>query len=189
MKQFVRGLCTVLAACLLAGCAPAHVEYVTAIPKVDAPWDARQNPEGGQPTARPASTAQDLTNVYGSALLLGWPCVLYSIYLDTPEGDAWTEETLAQTRRNLTVAVDWITRQAEAYRAAPKLYYDQGEGDLTAFVSCPVELTEEIQNALREELLSAKEDELFSATMEQWLADAVITYSAEAQELMADAEE
>ena len=50
MKQFVRGLCTVLAACLLAGCAPAHVEYVTAIPKVDAPWDARQNPEGGQPT-------------------------------------------------------------------------------------------------------------------------------------------
>ena len=53
----------------------------------------------------------------------------------------------------------------------------------------PVELTEEIQNALREELLSAKEDELFSATMEQWLADAVITYSAEAQELMADAEE
>ncbi len=143
MKQFVRGLCTVLAACLLAGCAPAHVEYVTVIPKVDAPWDARQNPEGGQPTARPASTAQDLTNVYGSALLLGWPCVLYSIYLDTPEGDAWTEETLAQTRRNLTVAVDWITRQAEAYRAVPRLYYDQGEGDLTAFVSCPVELTED----------------------------------------------
>ena len=53
----------------------------------------------------------------------------------------------------------------------------------------PVELTEEIQNAIREELLSARENELFSATMEQWLADAVITYSAEAQELMADAEE
>ena len=53
----------------------------------------------------------------------------------------------------------------------------------------PVELTEEIQNAIREELLSAREDELFSTTMEQWLADAVITYSAEAQELMADAEE
>ena len=53
----------------------------------------------------------------------------------------------------------------------------------------PVELTEEIRNTIREELLSAKEDELFSATMEQWLADAVITYSDEAQALMAEAEE
>ena len=68
---------------------------------------------------------------YGSAGLLAWPCVLYSLYLDEPEGGAaWSEEDIARSQQNLALAVDWITEQAAGYGARARLYY--GSDDLVA---------------------------------------------------------
>ncbi len=60
---------------------------------------------------------------YGSAGLLAWPCVLYSVYLDEAGGGAaWTDEEIERSQQNLALAVDWIGAQAAAYGASPRLY-------------------------------------------------------------------
>lgn len=143
MKLPVRLLCALLAACLLAGCASYARQVRIAMPGPDMPRGGQHAPDSGLSAPPSKETAQTLTNAYGSAVLLGWPCVLYSIYLDNADGDAWDEESLAQTRRNLEVAVDWIAAEAEKYNAAPRLIYDDGNGDLTRFVRCSAELTED----------------------------------------------
>lgn len=52
----------------------------------------------------------------------------------------------------------------------------------------PVEYTADIQLALHEAALSQKENEQFNATMEAWMAEAQVTYSAEAQAMLGIAE-
>ncbi|MEE0799646.1 MAG: hypothetical protein U0L91_00030 [Gemmiger sp.] len=137
-RVLLRLLCLLLAAGLLTGCVRYSGELQTGIPDVQFP--GRQTPP---PTLLPDDTlpasADSFREAYGSAGLLAWPCVLYSIYLDSPYA-CWTDEQIALTQRRLAEAADWITEQAGRYNASPRLYYDTGDGRLSARVTCTTPL-------------------------------------------------
>lgn len=131
-RSFCRFLAAGLAAAMtlacLTGCLPRRRGEPT-IPQPDPP--APSAPALPQPTpeptaAHPVRTAEQ--RLYGSAGLLAWPCVLYSVYLDEAGGASWSEEEIARSQQNLALAVDWITDQAGAYGVAATLY--AGEEDL-----------------------------------------------------------
>lgn len=125
----LRMLAVTLALACLAGCVPRRRgEPAIPQPEMEMPAPALPTPS---PTPAPTaalparSTEQRL---YGSAGLLAWPCVLYSVYLDEAGGAAWSEEEIARSQQNLALAVDWITDQAAEYGVTPTLY--AGEEDL-----------------------------------------------------------
>ena len=63
---------------------------------------------------------------YGSAALLAWPSVLVSVYLDEAGGASWDEESIADSRETLAVAVDWIEEQCALYNTSPSITCDDG---------------------------------------------------------------
>ena len=104
----LRMLAVTLALACLAGCVPRRRgEPAIPQPEMEMPAPALPTPS---PTPAPTaalparSTEQRL---YGSAGLLAWPCVLYSVYLDEAGGAAWSEEEIARSQQNLALAVDW----------------------------------------------------------------------------------
>lgn len=120
------------AACLLllAGCAGrvTRLPAEAAIPHVDgtpAPTAAPDgddrydfwNGEGALPTEEAA--------LYGSVGLITEPTILVSVYLDEASGRSWDEEGIAESRRHLAVAVDWLREQVASYGAELPLYYDE----------------------------------------------------------------
>lgn len=115
-----------LAVTLLAGCAVRPVVDIRSfMPEPDG--------FGDSPTPTPQTQYTASQRLYGSAGLLAWPTVLVSVYLDEINGAHWTEEAIAQSRRNLKIAVDWITEQGRGYGVEPKIYYDDGMADNMLF--------------------------------------------------------
>ena len=70
---------------------------------------------------------------YGSAALLAWPSVLGSVYLDEAGGASWDEESIADSRETLAVAVDWIEEQCALYNTSPSITCDDGSEDSGLF--------------------------------------------------------
>lgn len=151
MKMMMRPLALCLAALLLAGCArtPARAEggpgaRLDGLPDLPSPdfeedsgqwqdpgrsdaWDDGPTWDGGSDgwTDDPVWTdgLSEAQMTYGSAGLLAWPCVLYSIYLEQPDGPGWTREEIELSQQYLDVAVEWIGDQAARYGASPRLYH------------------------------------------------------------------
>ena len=139
MKRHLRGPVLLLAALLLAGCVRGDISAArgpgSRLEQTPQLTEPTPEPEPSQTTRPQAPWTDGLTSAqqkYGSAGLLAWPCVLYSIYLEQPGGPGWTEEEIARSQQYLATAVDWITEQAGEYNAAPKLYYGE---DLLSVVS------------------------------------------------------
>lgn len=135
MRQTLRLAAVLLAVLCLSGCmtrAQSLAQRATPAPTVTPAPTPSPTPGCGLGGWAPERTADQ--QKYGSAGLLAWPCILFSLYLDEPEGGAvWTDEEIAQSQQTLAVAVDWIETQASAYGASPKLYY--GSQDLIAHLT------------------------------------------------------
>lgn len=132
MKPRLRSPALLLAALLLVGCARGDLSYARGpgsrleqMPDLSEPETPTPEPQPTQPGTLWTDGLTAAQQKYGSAGLLAWPCVLYSVYLQQPDGPGWTEEEIARSQQNLAVAVDWITQQAAAYNAAPTLYYGE----------------------------------------------------------------
>ena len=164
MKMTMRPLALCLAALLLAGCArtPARAEggpgaRLDSLPDLPSPdleespgqwqdpgrsdaWDGGPTWDGGSDgwTDDPVWTdgLSEAQMTYGSAGLLAWPCVLYSIYLEQPDGPGWTREEIELSQQYLDVAVEWIGDQAARYGASPRLYHG-GEDLVTVLDYAP----------------------------------------------------
>lgn len=124
-----RAAALLLALCLLAGCAArvTRLPAEAAIPHVDSTPPPTALPDeglwdgGDAPLVLPSSEAQ----LYGSVGLITEPTILVSVYLDEAGGRAWDEAAMAESRRHLAVAVDWLQGQLAAYDAELPLYYDE----------------------------------------------------------------
>lgn len=132
MKRHMRVPALLLAALVLTACTRGDISIARGPgSRLEQTPDLSELPpetEEPQPTAPQAPWTDGLTPTqqkYGSAGLLAWPCVLYSIYLQQPDGPGWSEEEIARSQENLSVAVDWITEQAGEYNASPTLYYGE----------------------------------------------------------------
>lgn len=131
-KRRLPVLAVLLAAALLAGCVPrAQSLAQRPVPSPTAAASPAPSPTPGQGLGGWQLERTADQQKYGSAGLLAWPCILFSIYLDEPEGGAvWTDEEIAQSQQTLATAVDWIEEQAAGYGVTPRLYY--GNDDLIA---------------------------------------------------------
>lgn len=135
---------------LLAGCAPrAGLTLPSQAGRTPADWPTPgSSPEegsGGRQDGQDSwgtdpwqdwNAAQGTTaeqRRYGSAALLAWPSVLVSVYLDEANGASWDEESIADSRETLAVAVDWIEDQCALYSTSPHIAYDDGTEDSGLF--------------------------------------------------------
>ena len=132
MKRHLRAPALLLAALALAGCTRGEISAArgpgSRLEQVPDLTEPSPEPEEQQPAAPAAPWTDGLTPAqqkYGSAGLLAWPCVLYSIYLQQPDGPGWTEEEIARSQETLATAVDWIGEQAGEYNVSPTLYYGE----------------------------------------------------------------
>lgn len=79
------------------------------------------------PTEAPVQEALSREELlYGSVGLLSEPTVLVSVYLNNGT-ERWTEEEIEQSRKNLSLAMEWISDQAREYGCEVQLYYDDGK--------------------------------------------------------------
>ena len=147
MKPRLRSPALLLAALLLVGCARGDLSYARGpgsrleqMPDLSEPETPTPEPQPGTLWTDGLTAAQQK---YGSAGLLAWPCVLYSVYLQQPDGPGWSEEEIARSQRNLEVAVDWITQQAAAYGVQAQLSYDDGSDN------SPLSYTYSLRSRLR----------------------------------------
>lgn len=132
MKRHLRAPALLLAALTLAGCTRGEISAArgpgSRLEQVPDLTEPSPEPEEQQPAAPAAPWTDGLTPAqqkYGSAGLLAWPCVLYSIYLQQPDGPGWTEEEIARSQETLATAADWIGEQAGEYNVSPTLYYGE----------------------------------------------------------------
>lgn len=140
MKRTMRLLALCLAVLLTAGCArvPSDIQVggpgarLDSLPEMPSPdtdgpgspglWEEGDTWSGEGQDGWTGGLSRDQMR-YGSAGLLAWPCVLYSVYLEQPGGPGWTEEEIARSQEYLDIAVAWIEEQAAAYGASPRLYH------------------------------------------------------------------
>lgn len=142
MKRHLRIPALLVAALVLGGCVRGELSApqgpgsrLEQMPDLTEPSPDPQDPQTDQPQAPWTDGLTPTQQKYGSAGLLAWPCVLYSVYLQQPGGPGWTEEEIARSQETLATAVDWITEQAQGYHASPTLYY--GEDLLTVVDYAP----------------------------------------------------
>lgn len=142
-RPFVLRLAALLAAVLLlAGCAPrTGLTSPAAAGRSPNDWpEADSGTRGGDGSGgngwdgwMPAQGTTAEQRRYGSAALLGWPCVLVSVYLDEANGASWDEEAIAESRDSLAVAVDWIGEQCARYNVNANITCDDGTEDSGLF--------------------------------------------------------
>lgn len=142
MKRHLRIPALLLAALVLGGCVRGDLSAAQGpgsrleqMPDLTEPSPDPQAPQADRPQAPWTDGLTPTQQKYGSAGLLAWPCVLYSVYLQQPGGPGWTEEEIARSQKTLATAVDWINEQAGGYHASPTLYY--GEDLLTVVDYAP----------------------------------------------------
>lgn len=142
-RPFVLRLAALLAAVLLlAGCAP-RISLTSPAAAGRSPNDWPESDSGtrggdgsggnGWDGWMPAQGTTAEQRRYGSAALLGWPCVLVSVYLDEANGASWDEDAIAESRDSLAVAVDWIGEQCDRYNVNANITYDDGTEDSGLF--------------------------------------------------------
>lgn len=113
----------VLAVLLLCGCTPHRTTQV--MPKMPSVEDPAPT---SSPTPQP--TPQGDAARYGSVQLLSEPTVLVSIYLnDAATGSIWTMDAREAARKQVEMAVNWLTEQAAGYGVTTQLYYDDGSAN------------------------------------------------------------
>lgn len=126
-----------LAAVQLAGCAA-----VLPGSSGQGAWggsEAEPMPDGGgsQPFGGSAPAARDYTArdiAYGSAKTLDEVTAVVSVYLDEGQGThAWDDDSIAESRRQISQAAVWITSACRGYGAAAPLVFDDGSENCPLF--------------------------------------------------------
>ena len=124
-------LAAAAAGLLLAGCVAGRREFSAVIPEIDSGRSSTAIPHILDNTQGQQRTEEQ--KAYGSAGLIAWPTAVVSVYLDSTDGTAWDEASIAETRAKLDLAVDWIDGQAARYGMSTTLYHDDGTEDSGLF--------------------------------------------------------
>lgn len=124
-------LAAAAAGLVLVGCVAGRREFSASIPEIDTGTFSAGIPDILWNTQGQERTAEQ--QAYGSAGLIAWPTAVVSVYLDATDGTAWDEESIAESRAKLDLAVDWIDSQAARYGMNTTIYHDDGTEDSGLF--------------------------------------------------------
>ncbi|MDD4851443.1 MAG: hypothetical protein PHO10_12205 [Gemmiger sp.] len=141
IKTLALATALALAATLLPGCATITLPYGAYGGGGGEDW--YQSPDGEDWYQAPGGEAygggEPLPNLdaediqYGSAKLISQPTAIVSIYLDEENGNTWTDEEIAESRRRVAAAAGWVIEQCRDYGTMAAFHVDDGTPDSPLF--------------------------------------------------------